>query len=375
MIRASDFYDELSDNEIDSFYGVPDSLLKDFCAYISEGDKSKKNIIAANEGNAIAMAAGYNLATGKIPLVYMQNSGLGNTINPLISLVDEEVYSIPMLLLIGWRGEPGIKDEPQHVKQGKVTLGLLDTLGIKYEILPDNMDEAKIVISNAISFVKNKSKPFAFVVKKNTFEKYGKKNESQTKFSLSREEALQIILRKISSEDILVSTTGKLSRELYEFRENNNMSHASDFLTVGSMGHASSIALGIAREKENRNVFCLDGDGAMLMHMGAISGIGTSGAKNFKHVLFNNGVHESVGSQKTVGFLVDFPNIVKSCGYKKAYSVKSSEELENIFTEFLESEGPSLLEVKINSNSRDDLGRPKTTPLENKNEFIRFVRK
>jgi len=375
MLKASDFYNELFDNEIDSFYGVPDSLLKDFCAYISEGVRSAKNIITANEGSAIAMAAGYNLATGKIPLVYMQNSGLGNTINPLISLVDEEVYSIPMLLLIGWRGEPGIKDEPQHVKQGKVTLGLLETLGIEYEILPDNLDEAKVSVSKARLFIKNNSKPFAFVVKKNTFEKYGKKNEALTELSLSREDALQMILRKISHEDILVSTTGKLSRELYEFREDNNMSHASDFLTVGSMGHASSIALGIAREKENRNVFCLDGDGAMLMHMGALSGNGTSDAKNFKHVLFNNGVHESVGSQKTAGFLVDFPLIAKSCGYKNVFSVKSKEELENKLSSFLESEGPSFLEIKINSDSRTDLGRPKTTPLENKNEFIRFIRK
>lgn len=375
MLKASDFYNELYLKEIDSFYGVPDSLLKEFCAYISEGEKSKNNIITANEGNAIAMAAGYNLATGKIPLVYMQNSGIGNTINPLISLVDEEVYSIPMLLLIGWRGEPGIKDEPQHVKQGKITLGLLDTLGIEYKILPDNLSELKKILSGAISYTKSESKPFALVVKKNTFEKFVKKDKAQIKFDLSREDALQIMLRKISSQDILVSTTGKLSRELYELRENNNMSHESDFLTVGSMGHASSIASAIAKEKENRNVFCLDGDGAMLMHMGALAGIGTSGNKNFKHILFNNGVHESVGSQQTVGFLIDFPKIIKACGYIKTFTAKSSEELNNIFSEFLKSDGPSFLEVKINSDSRNDLGRPKTTPMENKNEFIRFIRK
>jgi len=271
MISCKKFYDYLAKGEIDFFTGVPDSLLKDICAYVSDNAPQKRNIIAANEGNAVALAAGYYLATGKIGLVYMQNSGLGNAVNPLTSLADPEVYSVPMLLLIGWRGEPGVKDEPQHVKMGKVTLNLLETLGMPYRILDEDYENK---INDAIEYMKNNKAPYALVVKKGVFEEYKLQKKVKTNYELNREGAIKTVVQLLDEMDVVVSTTGKTSRELFELRDSNKQGHEKDFLTVGSMGHSSSIALGIALEKPNRNVYCFDGDGALIMHMGALSTIG-----------------------------------------------------------------------------------------------------
>jgi len=312
MINPKDFYDLLVKNEITFFTGVPDFLLKYLCYYITDNAKKINNVTAANEGAAISLAAGYYLATGKVGLVYMQNSGQGNSINPLTSLADPEVYSIPMLLLIGWRGEPGKKDEPQHIKQGKVTLKILEDLDIHYKILPDSIEETEKVLEEAVKYMKEKNAPFALIVKKGIFEEYELKTQTKNSFNLNREDAIKLVVNQLSDEDIVISTTGKTSRELFEYREKNKQGHDRDFLTVGSMGHASQIALAIALQKPEKQVYCFDGDGALIMHMGALPIIGQQSPKNFKHILFNNGAHDSVGGQTTAAFNMDIPRIAIS---------------------------------------------------------------
>ena len=377
MIDTEKFCMRLKEKEIDFFAGVPDSLLKDFCSYIKDNIDCKKNIIAANEGNAIAIASGYHLSTGKIPLVYMQNSGQGNTINPLASLNDPLVYSIPVLLMIGWRGEPGKKDEPQHKKQGIVTLKLLEALDIEYSVLTENDDfnVAEKKLEKALEHMRKYKKPYALVVSKNTFSPYKLKSEVRTNFEMNREEAIKEITQALDDEDIVVSTTGMASRELFEIREFMNKGHEKDFLTVGSMGHASQIALGIALSKPNRDVYCLDGDGALLMHLGGLAIIGSQEVGNFKHIVINNGAHDSVGGQPTVGFNIDIISIAKACGYRGAYTASSYDELKLGLKQLMNSKGPALLEVKVNKGARKDLGRPTTSPIENKEAFMNFLSK
>lgn len=370
MINCESFFHLLKNKEVEFFAGVPDSLLKDLNAFITDNIYERNNITAANEGGAIALATGYHLATGKIPVVYMQNSGQGNAVNPLTSLADKEVYSIPMLLIIGWRGEPGVHDEPQHVKQGKITLKLLETLGIHHEILPDNLEEAKETLERLFNSIKETNSPHALVVKKGTFETYKLKKEMQTNQELSREEALQILVNNLTPSDVIVSTTGMLSRELFEYREFLKQGHEKDFLTVGSMGHASQIALGIALQKPHRQIYCLDGDGAAIMHLGSIAIIGSQRPINFKHVILNNGAHDSVGGQPTAGFRIDIPNIAKACGYKNVWRTETRESLQEKIKLFSSSEGPSLLEVFVKKGARSNLGRPTISPVENKKDFM-----
>lgn len=373
MISPEKFVKTLSENGVDFYTGVPDSLLKNLCAYITDNFDSKHNIITANEGNAIGVACGHFLATKNLPVVYMQNSGIGNAVNPLLSLADEKVYSIPLLLLIGWRGEPGVHDEPQHIKQGEVTLPLLDTMQIPYSVLPEDASQAESVLNRIAKSCKENSKPHAIIIRKGTFDKYTLKTKVENNFPLSREEAMKLVCAKLPKDSIIVSTTGKLSRELYEYRDAINQSHESDFLTVGSMGHSSSIALGIALAKPKRKVFCFDGDGAFLMHLGSLSNIGNLAPDNFIHILFNNGAHESVGGQPTLGFDVDAIAIAKACGYKSAFSISTEKEIEEILADLSHVSCPALIELKVGINSREDLGRPKTTPVQNKKSFMSFI--
>ena len=375
MINCRDFLSLLNENEINFFTGVPDSLLKSFCAYVTENISPKNHVISANEGGAIALASGHHLSTGKIGLVYMQNSGQGNSINPLVSLADPDVYGIPMLLLIGRRGEPGKPDEPQHVKQGKITLDLLNALKIPYEILPDDFDNARAIMDRAISYMKMNSSPYAIVVRKETFEPYQPQRTSDTFFELSREGAIKLVMNALSPQDIVISTTGKISRELFEYREELRQTHDKDFLTVGSMGHSSQIALGIALQKPEKQVYCLDGDGAVIMHMGSLAIIGQKAQENFKHIVFNNGAHDSVGGQPTAGFEIDLPSIAKACGYKTALRAKTVEDLKEKIELLKTSEGPSFLEIVVNKGARKDLGRPTTTPKDNKNNFMNSLSK
>lgn len=375
MIRPAFLVNTLSWYKIDFYAGVPDSLLKDICAYLTDNSKKENNIIAANEGAAMGLAAGHFLASGEIPVVYMQNSGLGNTVNPLLSLTDEEVYNIPSLLLVGWRGEPGVKDEPQHIKQGKVTISLLEAMGIKYTIMADDETTLAAQLEEAVTYMNETKRTYAFVVRKGTFENYQLQNNEKNGFSLKREKAIGLVAGSIEENAIIVSTTGMISRELFEYRAGQQMEHSRDFLTVGSMGHASQIALGIALHQSRRPVYCFDGDGATLMHMGSLGIIGEMAPANYVHVVFNNGAHDSVGGQPTVGLKVDIPMIAKACGYKATYSVSTGEELKNVLSELQRQQGPVLLEIKVSKGSRKDLGRPTTTPIQNKNSFMDYLRK
>ena len=374
MVSTELFIKKLNSCGVDFFAGVPDSLLKDVCACITDHLSRDKNIITANEGAAVAVASGHYLATGNIPLVYMQNSGIGNAVNPLLSLADEKVYSIPMLLMIGWRGEPGVHDEPQHVKQGAVTIPLLEAMEIPYVILPDEDSAAFEVVESIVTKCVKEKKPHAIIIKKGTFSPYKLRSKIPNNNPLSREDALKHIINVIPEDSIIVSTTGKLSRELYEYRDERGLSHESDFLTVGSMGHSSSIALGIALSLPKRRVFCFDGDGAFIMQMGGITNIGHLAPENYVHVVFNNGAHESVGGQPTLGFDIDIPAIAKACGYRNAESVETAEEISSALMRAISMNGPSLIEIRVGINSRENLGRPKSTPIENKELFMRFIR-
>lgn len=373
MISPKFFVESLGSMQMDFFTGVPDSLLKNICAYITDHFAADRNIIAANEGAAVGLAAGYYLATGKIPVVYMQNSGLGNTVNPLMSLTDKEVYNIPSLFLIGWRGEPGVKDEPQHIKQGKVTLPLLEAMGIKYTVLSQDEKEFLSQLSHAASYMDETREPFAFVIQKGTFEEYKLRRNEDTILPLKRETAIQLIASSLANDNVVVSTTGMISRELFEYRASVSMGHERDFLTVGSMGHASQIALGIALEKKNRRIYCFDGDGATLMHMGSLAITGSLHPANYVHIVFNNGVHDSVGGQPTVAFDVDLCKIAQACGYEIALSVSDSESLRETLERMKQMRGPILLEVKVRKGAREDLGRPTTTPVQNKEAFMLFL--
>lgn len=378
MIRPEFFIEALREKGIDCFAGVPDSLLKNICAYITDHFDAAHNIIAANEGAAVGLAAGHYLATGLPACVYMQNSGEGNIINPLASLTDQEVYNIPVLLLIGWRGRPGVHDEPQHVKQGKVTTGLLNVMGVNYEVLSKEEDKAVNQIEKAAKALANKE-VFALVIEKDTFEDYKLQNVEVNDLTMTREEAIQTVAAALGEKDCIVSTTGMISRELFEYRAAMNQGHERDFLTVGSMGHASQIALGIAMAKTDRNVWCFDGDGAAIMHMGSMAIVANKAPKNYVHVVFNNGAHDSVGGQPTVGMKIDLPAIAKAVGYKAAISVSSKEELEKELST-LDSQlsaigGPILLEVQVRKGNRKDLGRPTTTPIQNKEALMDFLKK
>lgn len=372
MISPKFFYDTLSSNGIDFYAGVPDSLLKNLCAYITDHADAAHNIIAANEGGAMGLAAGHYLATDHIPVVYMQNSGEGNIINPLASLTDPDVYNIPVLLVIGWRGKPGVHDEPQHVKQGKVTTGLLNVMGIDYTVLSKEEEKAEAQIKKAIANMQATKQCYALVIEKDTFDAYTLQNVEKNDLPMSREEAIQTVAAALGEKDCIVSTTGMISRELFEYRTAMNEGHERDFLTVGSMGHASQIALGIALAKPDRQVWCFDGDGATIMHMGSMAIVASKAPKNYVHVVFNNGAHDSVGGQPTVGLKIDLPAVAKAVGYQTVISVSTKEELEK---ELSHLESFAFVEVKVKKGNRKDLGRPTTTPIQNKEALMAFLKK
>lgn len=374
MVSPKFFIDTLKSHDIDFFAGVPDSLLKNICAYITDNLPAEQNIIAANEGGAMGIAAGYHLATGKIPVVYMQNSGEGNIINPLASLTDKEVYNIPVLLVIGWRGRPGIHDEPQHVKQGKVTTGLLNTMGINYAILPKDEEGAAKQIKIATDFMHATNECYALVIEKDTFDAYKLENIETDDLTTSRELAIETAVKCLEDNAVVISTTGMISRELFETRERNGQCHECDFLTVGSMGHASQIALGIALQQPARPVYCFDGDGASIMHMGNMAITASMKPKNYIHIIFNNGAHDSVGGQPTVGLKINLCAVAKAVGYHDCISVSNTEQLVNAIMGAQQSEGPFLIEMQVKKGNRKDLGRPTTTPIQNKEALMAFLK-
>lgn len=374
MLSPHDFYISCATQGIQFFVGVPDSLLQNFCAYLLDHLPPHSHVIAANEGGAVALATGHFLATGNPALVYLQNSGQGNAVNPLLSLADPEVYGIPMLLLVGWRGEPGVHDEPQHVKQGRVMNALFDAMGIPYEVLETELGTAVAQVARMLALVQQKNRPGALVVRKDTFEKYAMQNTSDNPYPLSREEVVGQIAALIPPQAVIVGTTGHISRELYEYRIRQGGNHTRDFLTVGSMGHASQIALGIALAQPERTVYCLDGDGAVLMHMGAMAIIGQSHCTNIRHIVLNNGVHSSVGGLPTVAFSISLLEIAKGCGYASVQTVTALAELNDVLSVMNETAGPNFLEVKVSAKVRKNLGRPISTPAENKDAFMKYLK-
>ena len=371
MISPKLIFNQLKKNNISLFAGVPDSLLSNFCSYLDDYAEPGRHIITANEGNAIALAVGYYLSTGKIGAVYMQNSGIGNAVNPLVSIADADVYQIPLLMLIGWRGEPGVSDEPQHVKQGRITPAQLDLLEIPYFILDANVDAVKIV-NEACSKIKKNNGPVAILIRKNTFSKYKNKKLPIVNSSFQREDAIKTILELTTDEDVLISTTGKTSRELFELRVARGEVQR-DFLTVGGMGHTASIALGVALGNVNKRVVCLDGDGSLLMHMGMMPIIGSLKIHNLIHVLLNNSSHESVGGQPTVAGQIDFMSLSKACGYSDYQVASDSKSLSMCWAKLNGGTGAVMLEIKIANGSRDDLGRPTDTPVQNKYSFMKVA--
>lgn len=373
MLSPHDFYASCAEQGIRFFVGVPDSLLQHFCAYLTDHLPSQSHVIAANEGGAVGLAAGHYLATGNPALVYLQNSGQGNAINPLLSLADPEVYGIPMLLLVGWRGEPGVHDEPQHVKQGRVIKAIFDAMEIPYEILDGDYNTAADQVVRMLALARQENQPVALICRKGTFAKYTMQKATENPYPLSREEAIEQIASSTTLQTVIIASTGHISRELYEYRARKGDGHAHDFLTVGAMGHGSQIALGITLAQPERPVYCLDGDGALLMHMGAMSLIGQSRCRNFRHVVLNNGAHGSVGGQPTVGFSVSLIDIARGCGYASVQSVNTLEGLKGALAIMNETTGPAFLEVKVSTKVRKDLGRPTTSPSENKNMVMKFL--
>ena len=359
----------------DFYTGVPDSQLKALCNFLmaTYGIDPHHHVIAANEGNCTALAAGYHLATGKVPVVYMQNSGEGNIINPVASLLNDKVYAIPVIFIVGWRGEPGIHDEPQHIYQGEVTVKLLEDMGIKPFIIgKDTTDDEVAAVMDEFKSILATGKDVAFVIRKGALTD-APKVEYKNDNHMIREEIIQHIV-KASGEDPIVSTTGKASRELFETRVANGQSHKYDFLTVGSMGHSSSIALGVAINKPEQRIWCVDGDGAVLMHMGSMAVLGSNKPKNLIHVVINNGSHETVGGMPTVAADIDLVGVAKACGYPYAVSVDSFENLDKELKSAKERGELSFIEVKSSIGARDDLGRPTTTALENKQNFMEYLK-
>jgi len=376
MLNCKQLYQVFKENDFEYFAGVPDSTFKDWMKFLDDmHGKGLTNRIVAIERDAIAWVSGYHVATGKIGVVYMQNSGLGNTVNPITSLSDPEVYNIPMLLMVGWRGEPGKKDEPQHIKMGKITLELLEVMKIKYSILPDNMVEVSRLIIQAKEYMKDTGRAYALVIKKGCFETYEQDKNLEQDYELTREDAIKTVLDYLGREEIIVSTTGKISRELFEYREAKQQGHQNDFLMVGSMGCAASFAAEIALQKPNKKVFIFDGDGAVIMGAGVLSTIGYYAPKNLYHIVFNNESYESTGGQPTTSPIVNFEQLALANSYKTANSVNTRNDLVNIVQELNKQSGPQMLVVKVKKGSRKNLGRPTTTPEQNKQDLMRFLEK
>ena len=355
MILVKELLNNLKKNKISFYTGVPDSVLKNLSNHFIKLDKNK-HIISTNEGSAISLAIGHYLSTGKMACVYLQNSGLGNAINPLIAIAHKKVYSIPMLLLIGWRGSPNIKDEPQHKAKGVITRDLLNLIGIQHCVLRNTNDLKKL--NRIIKVSKKNKKPVACLITKNSligFQIIKKNNIDQS--ALKREEVIENLLQNIKNKTNIISTTGFTSRELMQIRSAKNYKKGNDFYMVGGMGHSAMVTLGISLFSKNQTI-CLDGDGSILMHLGSLATAGLFAKKNFKHILLNNNSHESVGGQLTNADRISFEKLVKSLNYKNFFKIENKKELSKKLNIFLKSSGPSFLEIKIKKGSMVNLIRP-----------------
>ena len=374
MIDPEDFLQTFLELDVKFFAGVPDSLLKDICSCFSKFLNEREHIIACNEGAAVSLGIGHYLATSRPALIYLQNSGLGNTINPLISLSHKEVYSIPLILLIGWRGEilddkSQLEDEPQHRAQGKITCKQLELMGIDYFVLDSKNNDYKKLINKYLVKSINNSVPFAIVVRKNCFKKNKKVNsKNRSKKLLSREKIIKIIIKSIPNNTITVSTTGFTSRELFEIRKSEKMGHANDFLTIGGMGHTSQIAAGIAFAKPSQRILCIDGDGSLLMHSGSMAV--NALCSNLVHIVINNGVHDSVGGQPTLAKNINLSELARSFGYGFSVTVDNENDLIKNLKDAFKVNISCFIEVKSESGARSDLGRPELSARIMKKMFM-----
>ena len=376
MISCDEIFEVFRRNDLTFFTGVPDSTFKGWMTFLEEKHgKELTQIIAANECEATAIATGYHLSTGKVAVVYMQNSGLGKTVNPITSLCDPEVYSVPVVMMVGWRGEPGKKDEPQHKKMGRITIPLLETLEIPYRVLPDTIQEVAEVITEMRDIADRENTPVALIIRKGVIAPYDsdKTEVRESHLEMNREDAIKTIVDNLDGSEAIVSTTGKTSRELFEYRIERN-EKPMDFYTVGGMGCAASIALGIALQKPEKEIFVFDGDGAVIMQMGSLATIGHYKPSNFNHILFDNRAHDSTGGQMTVSDTVDFEKVALSCGYRNVIAVSTIDTLKQAITKMKSLKGPKMLIVKIKKGARENLGRPTTTPIENKKNFMELLK-
>ena len=374
MITCQDFFDILNKYDLSFFTGIPDSTFKEWMKFlVDKSEVTLKNVIACNECEAVALAAGYHLATNKVGVVYMQNSGLGKAVNPLTSLCDPDVFSIPVLLMIGWRGEPGKVDAPQHKKMGKITVSLLETLQIPYWILEPDLKSIEKKLKGVINHFKTKRSPYAFIVRKNLFQDYNLEKEMKDDYTLSREEAISVIMQNLNGDEVIVSSTGFVSRELYEFRNSGKKDHHKSFYNIGSMGCASSIGLSIALQKPLKRIIILDGDGATIMQMGALTTIGKYSPSNYVHFIFDNRAHESTGGQPTNSDSVDLAQIALASNYKMGVTINTKKELIKVLQEIKGKRGPLLILIKIKKGARADLKRPDKTPLQLKEKFMNYL--
>lgn len=370
-IEPRSFYNFLVEGQVNFFVGVPDSLLQNFCKVVDEFSGDDRHVIASNEGNAVSIAMGWYMATGNLALVYMQNSGLGNAINPLTSLIHQKIASIPMLIMVGWRGEPGLSDEPQHLVQGDITLRQLELLEIPYSVIDANTD-FKPILKDLLDLARHNSQPVALVIKAGTFSKFNGSMAHEDLKGLQRELVLNFFAKNSGDDDLFICTTGKTSREMYEIRKKLK-EKCSDFLSVGGMGHLSSIALGLALALPSKRIFCLDGDGALIMHLGSLAINASKQPKNFVHIVLNNGTHESVGGQKTCSDNIDFHKVATGLGYLHYFLVRNESELIGMKNFIDNNFGPIFVEIKIISYSRSNLGRPEQTVKENVDAFMKKI--
>lgn len=375
MPNAEAAFRAFADAGITFWAGVPDSLLKPLCAYVADHVPDDRHVIAANEGGAVALATGHYLATGSPGAVYLQNSGLGNAMNPLISLTDPAVYGIPMVLIVGWRGEPGRHDEPQHLKQGAATIPMLEAIGVPHSIAPADDAAFASMVADAVKQATTAGRPIAVVVPKSVITGDAPSRREASEFALSREAAVEIVAESIQHDAAIIATTGKTSRELYEYRSRNGTTTERDFLMVGSMGHASQIALGLALSDRDRPVWVLDGDGAVIMHMGSLSVIGEHAPANLKHIVLNNHVHDSVGGQPTPSERTDFAQLALAAGYRAAETVADEAYLADAVERFSAMTGPALLEILVRPGARSDLGRPTSSPRQNRDALMQWLRR
>lgn len=372
-MRAEDFTSALKSIGIDTLYGVPDSTLKQFCDYINtDGACEFTHYVPANEGAAIGLATGSYLATGKPACIYMQNSGIGNIVNPLTSIANEAVYGIPMLFLVGYRGEPGVHDEPQHIFMGEITEPIFDVLDVGHSVIDKNTttEELGNILETAHEELKN-NRQYAIIIKKDTFETRKSKGYVN-QYTMVREQAIKTIISQLDDDAVIVSTTGKISREVYEVSDAVKGSHEQAFLTVGGMGHASMIAYGYAMKRPDKTVVCIDGDGAVLMHMGSLAFAGTHTLDNLIHICLNNASHESVGGMPTGASGMEYADVAKACGYKNIYQAYNEEELSNVLKKVLKEKQNCFIEAFVSLGAREDLGRPKESAATNKINFMKY---